>query len=118
LSKSLSKKQAVKLADKYFSLYIRARDPKCVTCGAPTSDCSHVFRRGHHATRWDENNAYGVCRRCHFIHHNQTESYLHDKVIKILGRTRYDEMRTRWETISDFKTYQIEEIANYYRRKI
>ncbi len=113
----MTRKQAVKAADKAFSLYIRARDPQCVTCGKPTSDCSHIFRRGHYGARWDEHNAAGQCRRCHFVHHNQTESYLHDYARGWLGKKQYEEMRDRWEGETHFKTYQIEEVAQYYTKK-
>lgn len=108
----------VKAADATFSLYIRARDPHCVTCGQPTEHCSHIFRRGHRATCWDENNAVGQCARCHFIHHNQTESYLLDYAKGKLGKKRYEEMRDRWNGISQWKPYQIEEVARFYREKV
>lgn len=114
----MTHKQAVKAADKAFSEYIRARDPKCITCGAPTQDCSHVFRRHHHSTRWDEKNAVGQCRRCHFIHHNGTESYLLDAVREKIGVEAFEEMRDQWQKVSNFKAYQLEEIAVYYRNKL
>jgi hypothetical protein len=114
----MTHKQAVAAADKAFSAYIRARDPKCITCGAPTADCSHVFRRWHHATRWDQNNAYGQCKRCHFIHHKGSESFLLDAVKGRIGAEKYEDMRDRWEKVSDFKTYQLEEVARYYRDKL
>ena len=110
--------RAVKAADIAFSLYIRARDPYCVTCGKPISDCSHVFKRDHYSTRWDENNAYGQCRPCHFRHHNQSESYLLDYARVLMGKRAYEDMRARWEGMSDMKTWQIEEYARAYRAKL
>jgi hypothetical protein len=52
--------------DVLFSKYIRARDPICVKClrGQPTQ-CAHIFGRGKISTRWDENNALGLCFYCH-----------------------------------------------------
>lgn len=111
-------KQAIRAADKAFSEYIRARDPRCITCGAPTSDCSHIFRRHHHSTRWLETNAVGQCRRCHMIHHNGTESYLLDVVRYKMGGIRFEELRNQWEGISDFKTYQLEELTKYFETKL
>lgn len=111
----MTHKQAVAAADKAFAGYIRARDPKCITCGAPTSDCSHVFRRWHHATRWDPSNAVGQCRRCHFIAHHGSESYLLDAVRARMGDAAFEELRDRWEAVSDFKTYQLEELARYFK---
>jgi hypothetical protein len=112
--------RAVKAADKAFSLYIRARDPQCVipNCGKPTVDCSHVFKRDHYSTRWDENNAYGQCRECHCRHHNQSESYLLDYARVLMGKRAYEDMRARWQGMSFFRTWQIEEFAHYYRAKL
>lgn len=110
-------KGAIRAADKAFSEYIRIRDPKCITCGAPTSDCSHIFRRHHHATRWSETNGVGQCRRCHMIQHNGTESYLLDAVRNKMGKKQFEAMRNEWQQISNFKIYQLVEIARYYRLK-
>ena len=111
------KSKAINKADKEFSLYIRARDPKCVTCGEPTTDCSHIFRRTHLATRWDENNAVGQCRACHYYHHNQTEATLLNFARKKLGAKRYEDLLERWGALSNWKPYQIEEITRYYKQK-
>jgi 5-methylcytosine-specific restriction endonuclease McrA len=113
-----AKAKAIHAADKAFSLYIRARDRFCVTCGQASSDCSHIFSRSHYATRWDENNSYGQCRGCHMRHHNQTESYLLDYAKGRLGKKRYEDMRKRWESVSNWKAYQIDEVARYYRGKL
>jgi 5-methylcytosine-specific restriction endonuclease McrA len=116
--KKVTRKSIIKSADTAFSLFIRARDPFCVTCGAQTNDCSHLFRRGHHNTRWNPKNAFGQCRRCHFIHHNQTESYLHDYAKKKMGAMKYDALREEWRKVSDFKDYQIAEIGRYFKEKV
>jgi 5-methylcytosine-specific restriction endonuclease McrA len=113
-----SRASAVKAADDAFSPYIRKRDPFCVTCGEATRDCSHVFSRSHYATRWNEQNAFGQCGKCHFIHHNQSESYLHDHVRQVLGEKGFEDLRDLWEQETHWKTYQIEEIARFYREKL
>jgi 5-methylcytosine-specific restriction endonuclease McrA len=115
--RKLTMAQAMRLADKAFAEYIRARDPQCVTCGKPTSDCSHVFSRAHHATRWNEFNAFGQCRACHFKHHNQSESWLLDYARRRMGQKQYENMRELWDGVSSFKTYQVEEIARFYSQK-
>jgi hypothetical protein len=68
---SKSKGNAKAKADRYFSLYIRARDTvngvcRCITCGKPTSepDCGHMISRRFEATRYDEKNANGQCGKC------------------------------------------------------
>ena len=109
--------RAVRMADKAFSDYIRARDLKCVTCGKPTQDCSHVFRRGHHAVRWNEWNAYGQCRACHFRHHYQSESWLLDYARRRVGQEQLESLRTEWGGMSHWKVYQVEEVARFYAQK-
>lgn len=68
LKPSSSYKNALKRADKYFSLYIRKRDEHrgCVTCNRPllNKDCGHFISREYHNTRFDEKNASGQCRQC------------------------------------------------------
>jgi hypothetical protein len=34
-----------------------------------------------------------------------------------MGKRAYEDMRARWQGMSDIKTWQIEEIARYYRVK-
>lgn len=64
-----------KQVDAAFSLWIRARDRwRCQACPAAWADgklpqhafqCAHGFSRRYHATRWDPNNAWCLCRGCH-----------------------------------------------------
>ena len=119
--KPMSRKTAIREADKAFAKYIVARDKRCVTCGSPGNfglDCSHVFRRSHYATRWNVNNAYAQCRSCHFKHHNNSESWLLDYAERELGRPAYEVLRDLSNTLTHFKDYQIAEIARYFRSKV
>ena len=60
--------------DQLFSQFIRLRFSdwrgygRCYTCGAikywQELQCGHFIRRGHHAVRWDENNARPQCVMC------------------------------------------------------
>lgn len=68
----MTRKKAVKEADKWFSIYIRNRDIKeyvlCPFCKKNYIDnCFHFFSRKVYATRWDENNAIGSCRGCNML---------------------------------------------------
>jgi hypothetical protein len=117
--KPMSRKTAIREADKAFAKYIVARDKRCVTCGATGPlDCSHVFRRGHYSTRWNPSNAYAQCRKCHFKHHNVTESYLLDFAKQMLWAEAFEELRELSNTTTHLKDYQIEEIARYFRSKV
>jgi len=113
------RKTAINKADAAFSAYIKARDGQCVTCGSTDNlDCSHVFRRGHYSTRWDETNAYAQCRRCHMIHHNQTESYLHDYARELHGENYFNGLRVAWNKVTKWSTEEILAMAKYYTDKL
>lgn len=57
---------STKTADSYFSKYIRERDGKCLRCGTTENlTCSHYFRRGISATRYDPKNNITLCAECH-----------------------------------------------------
>lgn len=49
------------------SQFVRARDGKCVRCGAMTGQlqCAHIISRRYAATRTDEQNAVCLCAVCH-----------------------------------------------------
>lgn len=57
-------------ADDLFRWLIYARDGyRCFVCrgqrGDPVLQCAHGFSRRYHSTRWDERNAWCLCRACH-----------------------------------------------------
>lgn len=60
--KSLKRK-----ADKVFSAFIRNRDKRCVLCNSVKGlSAGHLIKRGKMATRYDENNVFGLCSSCNF----------------------------------------------------
>lgn len=62
---------STRTADTTFSVHIRQRDKKCLRCGIKEYlSCSHYHRRGHSATRFDEENCITLCygpysNKCH-----------------------------------------------------
>ena len=113
----MTRKQAVKAADKAFSEYIRKRDEYCVTCGSKDRlQCGHLFSRVAYSTRWNEHNAAAQCAACNMRHEYDpgplTLYFLHRS-----GQDAYEELHSLHKSPMKFKTYQIEELANYYRRK-
>ena len=54
-----------KTLDVLFAKVVHALQPDCQRCGAPTTDCAHIFTRSRRSTRWDTENALGLCRTCH-----------------------------------------------------
>ena len=82
-------------ADILFSRYIRERDKKCFFCPNPATQCSHFWGRGNSATRYDPENADGICGGCHMRHEGQKQGLYREKKIAQLGQERYDALEKR-----------------------
>jgi hypothetical protein len=54
-------------ADILFARVIKARaGHRCEACGETSAlECAHVVPRWHKGVRWDEENAFCLCHRCH-----------------------------------------------------
>jgi hypothetical protein len=51
--------------DALFGKLVRGRGP-CLACGAwENLQCAHGFSRSYQAVRWDDRNAFPLCRGCH-----------------------------------------------------
>ena len=95
--------------DDLFSEYIRKRaimrSGGCERCGAQKYDiqkdngqvlsawklldCAHLISRVHHGTRWDPDNALGLCSGCHFFIDREPkvkELFIIEKI----GRKQYE----------------------------
>lgn len=83
-------------ADRYFSTWIRARDKKCVFCGATDGlTCSHYFGRLISATRYDPDNCDALCFSCHRKHEPKKQSYYKRFKKKQLGPRKYKALEDR-----------------------
>jgi hypothetical protein len=63
--KTPTKTQQLRKADALFSKVIRSKGG-CANC--PTVEnlqCAHGFSRRYRSVRWDERNAFALCRGCH-----------------------------------------------------
>lgn len=113
--KSNPRKKAVKKADEWMSKYIRARDARCVTCGATENlTNSHLITRGKYATRWDEDNCYCQCSGCNMRHEYQPEIYT-DWWITKHGEEAYHALVLKSNTPVKLSTDAIKKIAEYYK---
>ena len=65
-------------ADKIFSKFIRDRDKRCFFCPNLASQCSHFWGRGSSATRYDPENADGICGGCHMRHEGSKQGLYRD----------------------------------------
>lgn len=62
--------------DKVFSLYIRLRDGRCVTCPSTKDlECSHFYGRSDPALRYDPINCNAQCHSCNQLHNRNREPY-------------------------------------------
>src|SRR3990167_10263026 len=72
--KSISKLK--KKADKVFSLWIRARDKRCVSCGSDRNlQNGHYISRSHNATRYNEKNNNCQCLTCNIFKKGNYPAY-------------------------------------------
>lgn len=111
------RKRAVTRADKEFSLFIRARDGRCVNCGSvERKQCGHLFTRAMYPIRWDPENAFCQCAGCNFRHEHDpgplTIYYLNR-----FGEERYEALHKKGRTPHKFTTLEIEEIADHFRKE-
>jgi len=64
-----------KEADKVFSRFIRKRDPRCITCHAPTTQAGHYVPRSWLGLRYDERNVNGQCWQCNVAKKGNLDVY-------------------------------------------
>lgn len=62
--------------DTVFSLYIRLRDARCITCFSPDDlECSHYYGRSDPSVRYDPLNCHAQCKTCNGRHNWNREPY-------------------------------------------
>lgn len=99
-------------ADIKFSKFIRERDPICKRCHRRKSDdASHYWERGHSSTRYDPQNADGLCRPCHQIWEGRPQecedfkrNQIGDEAYEALERKHNTEMK-RSDAIAIFESF-------------
>lgn len=88
-------------ADKLFSLWVRARDGKCVRCGKTSNlQCSHFWSRQISATRYEPDNCVALCAGCHLYKWEiEKQGEYRDFMIWWLGDERYESLRRQSQSI-------------------
>lgn len=82
-------------ADTLFSKIVRLRDRCCVICGTMDNlQCAHGFTRNHYPTRWDEDNAWALCRG-HHVYYTHQPILWDDWMREKLGDEKYQELRMK-----------------------
>lgn len=100
-----------------FSLFIRNRDKKCVLCNSIKGfSAGHLIPRGKSATKFDENNVFGLCSTCNF--RDRFEPGYHDKYVAWyfikFGAGRYIKLVEKSQQIKQRKRQDFEDIIKKY----
>lgn len=120
-------------ADKAFSLFIRARDKKCVRClragdldkrGLPILglQCSHFFGRAKESVRFDQFNADSLCMGCHQYWGSTDREAYRDFKVKQLGQKQFDFLCVRASQLitcskKEFREQKYKEFTNLMRQR-
>ena len=105
-----TRKNLVKRLDTAVSLYIRARDKRCVQCGSTKNLTNgHVFTRRYHSTRWDiskDGNCHTQCWSCNYKHGWQPLEY-YNWYIGTFGQKKFDKLYKRHKTTRKFSNGEL-----------
>lgn len=92
--------------DRKFSDWVRERDGwTCQRCGGeympPTRalHCSHYWKRGKHATRFEPDNSISLCMGCHLLMEGDKQGEYKDLMIKKLGYKRFKKLEKLSKTV-------------------
>jgi hypothetical protein len=113
-----TRKSVVKRLDAVFSKYIRARDKKCVTCGAREQlQCGHLLSRVAYSTRWDEENCACQCAGCNIKHENNPAVFVM-WYIKKFSQESLEKLVQKYKTVRKYPTHELEEMIKIYKQKL
>ncbi|WBK39921.1 NinG/ Rap DNA junction specific endonuclease [Rhodobacteraceae phage LS06-2018-MD07] len=130
MAKKTERQKAVDKADKYFSLYIRARDGLrttgdpdyvvCCTCGKTYPfkqiQCGHFVSRKYYGLRWDESNAHAQCVGCNVFKSGNLQEYF-DFMYETYGEEFTEALRSRRHESVKYSVEEIVGIASEFRRR-
>lgn len=116
--KTIPKSGAKKKAWDAFSKYIRARDKKCVTCGAVTNlQAGHFIGGRHNSVLFDERNCHAQCYGCNVGKKGNMVQY-YKFMFKRYGQNVIDELQELDTLIVQYKTTDYLELERFYKEKI
>lgn len=113
-----TRKGLIRSLDRTVSLYVRARDRRCQTCGTTENlQCGHLFTRAAYSTRWDEMNCFAQCASCNLRHeHNPHPMTL--KFIDEYGMENYKELNRRHAKPRKFSDRDLSELSEEFKLKL
>lgn len=110
-------KSLKKELDRVFSLWIRARDGACVTCGSTEqANNGHLFSRKNLSTRYCEINCNQQCWPCNSLHRWDTHPYTRWFIGKY-GLEAYDELHRKHRQIKQFSNPDLQELIEKYKQR-
>ena len=116
-AKKTARQIAMARAIKYCSLYIRARDGKCVTCESEDNlQNGHLITCAKMATRFSKVNCNCQCRSCNNLHEYQPEHYT-KWFIDTYGVDEYDKLYRLSNTPVKITTPELVEIGDNFKRE-
>lgn len=99
-----------------FSLYIRTRDPQCVTCGGANQHAGHFIDGRHGAVLFSEQGVHSQCYRCNVgLHGNKVQYWLFME--KTYGRPLIDQLILESKQTIKYKRHDYERIEQEYKDK-
>ena len=106
-------------ADKLFSLYIRERDGRCITCGSTENlQCSHYYgKKARAAVRYNPFNAHAQCAKCHQAHHMSDPMRYADWMRVEYSGEALDKLELDSRAISKRDRVYYTQIIEYYEAK-
>lgn len=127
MKKKIPFRQAIKKADRQFSLFIRLRDSgadgfgNCITCNKTKhykeQDAGHFIKRQHLRTRFDEDNVNMQCKYCNCFEQGANEKYkvaLDEKY----GKGTADRLEMKKKMRGKLTTLDCLLLEKYYKLKI
>lgn len=111
--------------DAIFSDLIReAYDWTCANCDRPFPDrkgkdvqCSHIYKRKHHSTRWFPDGAICLCATCHAYYEDRPPEHA-EFARKILGDVRFEWLRQRFRGIYRYRPADKKAMREHYRAEL
>lgn len=108
--KKPSRKTLIRKLDAKVRELVLARTPYCVTCGSRENlQPGHFFSRTHYSIRWSLDNVWTQCRNCNLKHEQNSWPYT-KWMIETFGQGKVDELNALHNTITHFKSSDLEEM--------
>jgi len=126
--REIDTKSAIRLADTYFSRFIRLKHSingfcTCYTCGTIVTikecDNGHYMKREHKATRYHENNCRPQCKKCNGdTKHNGKQVEFRINLINEIGIEEVEKIEKFSKSAIKANAMYYREIAEKYRNKV